>query len=624
MPPRRFKKKSVRKIVEKRMAKAIEKYEKTRADSNNTGGSGSTNTGGTVVPEMHGCSYKTFMNGKPHSFKGTEGVVGLKRWFEKMEQVFEICKCAEDDKVKFAMCTFEGRALTWWNGNVQTLGLANANQIPWSNVKAMMTTEYCPATEIQRMEQELWTLTLKGDDIEAYNNRFHELALMCHELVPTEKKKIERYVRGFPERIKGNITSSKPATLHEAINMARELVEQSVQGRAARIGESNKRKWEDNQRNNNNNNHNYNNNHNNNNNRNRNNNHHQQQNRRQENVRAYAAAPAGGKIYAGNLPKCNRCNLHHHGPCPQKCQRCQRIGHMEKDCRVRLQGAGNDFLQNVTCFGCGEKGHFKDKCPKAGNQQNDGARGRAYVVDMKILQHNRMWSRIVYPLPNGKIPLKFKRESGKSCHSLACIKADEKKLDDIRVVRDFPEISIPVSPLEMLELLNQLKELQEKGFIRPSHSPWGAPVLFVKKKYEEEHEVHLKTILDLLEKEKLYAKFSKCEFWLKEVQFLGHVVNRDGIHVDPSKVESVKNWKTPESPTEIRSFLGFASYVWGDKQDEAFQILKEKLCNAPVLALPDGPDDFVVYLDCNQTMIFGSADAAGQSDSICVKTVEEA
>ncbi|GJV83526.1 putative reverse transcriptase domain-containing protein [Tanacetum coccineum] len=172
MPPRRFKKKSVRKIVEKRVAKAIEKYEKTRADSNNTGGSGSTNTGGTVVPEMHGCSYKTFMNGKPHSFKGTEGVVGLKRWFEKMEQVFEICKCAEDDKVKFAMCTFEGRALTWWNGNVQTLGLANANQIPWSNVKAMMTTEYCPATEIQRMEQEpLKSLT--GEEEPFYGQRGH-------------------------------------------------------------------------------------------------------------------------------------------------------------------------------------------------------------------------------------------------------------------------------------------------------------------------------------------------------------------------------------------------------------------------------------------------------------------
>ncbi|GKC57080.1 hypothetical protein Tco_1084678, partial [Tanacetum coccineum] len=97
------------------------------------------------------------------------------------------------------------------------------------------------------MEQELWTLTLKGDDIEAYNNRFHELALMCPELVPTERKKIKKYVRGFPKRIKGNITSSKHVTLHDAINMARKLVEQSVQGRATRIGESNKRKWEDHQ-----------------------------------------------------------------------------------------------------------------------------------------------------------------------------------------------------------------------------------------------------------------------------------------------------------------------------------------------------------------------------------------
>ncbi|GJV78130.1 putative reverse transcriptase domain-containing protein [Tanacetum coccineum] len=399
--------------------------------------------------------------------RGLECVVGLKRWFEKMEQVFEICKCAEDEKEKFVMCTFEGRALTWWNKNVQTLGLANANQIPWSNVKAMMTTEYYPEIEIQRMEQELWTLTLKGDDIEAYSNRFHELVLMCPEMVSIKSNKIEKYIRGFPERIKGNITSSKPATLHEAINMARELVEQSVQGRAARIGESNKRKWEDNQRNNNNNNHNYNNNHNNNNNnRNRNNNHHQQQNRRPETVRAYAAAPAGGKIYAGNLPKCNRCNLHHHGPCPQKCQRCQRIGHMEKDCRVRLQGAGNDFLQNVTCFGCGEKGHFKDKCPKTGNQQNDGLWESHMMCGLKIRKQNPnvdtlgsfdviivmdwlayhqalidCYEKIVrIPLLNGEILEVQGERPEKDPRSLACIKADEKKLDDIRVVRDFPEV----------------------------------------------------------------------------------------------------------------------------------------------------------------------------------------
>ncbi|GKB07559.1 putative reverse transcriptase domain-containing protein [Tanacetum coccineum] len=230
MPPRRFKKKSVKRLVEKHVAKAIEEYEKNRANLDSAGSSGGNPGNAGETMNVHGCSHKTFLNGKPHTFNGTEGVVGLRRWIEKVEQVFETCKCAEEDKVMFAASTFEGRALTWWNGNVHTLGLVNANHIPWTEFKTMMTTEYCPATEIQRMEQELWTLTLKGDDIEAYNNRFHELALMCPELVPTEKKKIERYVRRFPERIKGNITSSKPATLHDAINMARELVEQAVQG----------------------------------------------------------------------------------------------------------------------------------------------------------------------------------------------------------------------------------------------------------------------------------------------------------------------------------------------------------------------------------------------------------
>ncbi|GJU64816.1 putative reverse transcriptase domain-containing protein [Tanacetum coccineum] len=206
-----MKKKYVKRLVEKRVAKAIEEYEKTRANLSNASGSGTTNAGGTV--NVQGCSHKTFRNGKPHSFNGTEGVVGLRRWIEKVEQVFEICK---------------------W--------LVNANRIPWTEFKTMMTTKYCPVTEIQMMEQELWTLTLKGDDVEAYNNHFHELALMCPELVSTENKKVERYIHGFPKRIKGNIISSKPTTLHDAINMARELVEQAVQGRATRIGESNKRK----------------------------------------------------------------------------------------------------------------------------------------------------------------------------------------------------------------------------------------------------------------------------------------------------------------------------------------------------------------------------------------------
>ncbi|GKA99961.1 hypothetical protein Tco_0827955 [Tanacetum coccineum] len=108
-------------------AEAIAEYERNRTNPENAGGSGPANAGGVVAPDVHGCSYKTFKNCQPHLFNGTEGVVGLTRWFEEMEQVFEISKCAEEDKVKFAICTFEGRALTWWNGNVHTLGLANAN-----------------------------------------------------------------------------------------------------------------------------------------------------------------------------------------------------------------------------------------------------------------------------------------------------------------------------------------------------------------------------------------------------------------------------------------------------------------------------------------------------------------
>ncbi|GKF73440.1 putative reverse transcriptase domain-containing protein, partial [Tanacetum coccineum] len=103
----------------------------------------------------------------------------------------------------------------------------------------------------------------------------------------------------------------------------------------------------------------------------------------------------------------------------------------------------------------------------------------------------------------------------------------------------------------------------------------------------EEHVKHLRLVLELLKKEKLYAKFSKCEFWLREVQFLGHMINGNGIHVDPSKIEAVKNWKAPRTPTE------------GEEQELAFQTLKDKLCNAHILVLPDGPEDFMVYCDAS-------------------------
>ncbi|GJU66497.1 putative reverse transcriptase domain-containing protein [Tanacetum coccineum] len=315
------------------------------------------------------------------------------------------------------------------------------------------------------------------------------------------------------------------------------------------------------------------------------------------------------------------------------------------------------------------------------------------------------------------------------------VEIPEKKIEDVLVVRDFPEVfpkdlqglpptrqvefhiklipgAAPVArapyhlaPAEMKELTEQLKELSDKGFIRPSSSPWRALILFVKKKdgsfrmgidycelnkltlrvrdkdipkiafrtqyghyefqvmpfgltnvpvvfmdfmnrvckpyldkfvivfiddiliysrNEKEHEEHLKTILELLKKEELYAKFSKCEFWINKVKFLRQVIDNSGIHVDLAKIEAVKNWAFPTTLSEIRQFLGLAGYYrrfikgfskiakpmteltqknkkfnWGEEQESAFQLLKQKLCDAPILALPEGNDDFVVYCDAS-------------------------
>nr|GEV39990.1 putative reverse transcriptase domain-containing protein [Tanacetum cinerariifolium] len=155
--------------------------------------------------------------------------------------------------------------------------------------------------------------------------------------------------------------------------------------------------------------------------------------------------------------------------------------------------------------------------------------------------------------------------------------------------------------------------------------PYGqtnAPVVFMDlmNRYKE----HLKAILELLKKEELYAKFSKCEFWIPKVQFLGHVIDSQGIDVGLAKIESVKDWASPKSPMEIRQFLGLAGYYrrfiegfskiakpmtkltqkkvkfeWGNKQEAAFQLLKQKLCSAPILALPEGSEDFIVYCDAS-------------------------
>ncbi|GKA72319.1 putative reverse transcriptase domain-containing protein [Tanacetum coccineum] len=694
------------------------------------------------APAVRECTFAGFMKCNPTVFHGHEGAVELRRWFEKTEMVFRISECAEGKKVKFVAATLQGRALTW-----------------------LMTEEFCPIEEIQRMEHELWNLKVKDFDISDYTQR--------------------------------TAISSRPTSLNEAVHMAHALMEQKVQARAERIAEGIKENGKVHRV-------------------------------RQGNARAMTTAPAEQGGYAGNKPLCNRCRKHHFGYCKVVCNNCGKAGHMARDCKGKAIATGANARPTVTCYDCGEKGHTRNYCPKRKDPQGEEARGRAYVIkdtekqqgpnvvtgtfllnnryatvlfdsgsdksfvntsfshlidinpvrldtsyevelaDGRVASTNTVLRGCTLNLLNhlfkidlmpielgtfdvvigmdwlveqdavivcGKkvvhIPVKNKTlvvegDRGTSrLKIISCIKASkyierghqlfvahvtekepkEKRLEDVPVIRDFPEVfpddlpglppprqvefkielvpgAAPVArapyrlaPSEMKELADQLQELSEKGFIRPSSSPWGAPVLFVKKKdgsfrmcidyrelnklmvknryplpriddlfdqlqgssvyskidlqtgyhqlrikeedipitsfrtryghYEfklkrfgltnasavfmdlmnrvckpyldkfvimfiddiliyskgkEEHEEHLKTILELLKKEQLYAKFSKCDFWLESVQFLGHVINSKGVHIDPGKIEAIKNWATPTTPTEVRPFMGLASY----------------------------------------------------------------
>ncbi|KAI3510702.1 hypothetical protein L1887_17835 [Cichorium endivia] len=796
-----------------------------------------------------------------------------------MESVFHISNCHINNQVKYATCTFVDAALSWWNDQMSSMTIDIAYSLPWTAVKQMLTEEYCPRNEVQKLEQELWTLTMKGSDVKAYTSRYNDLATLCPGLVTPEYKKIERYVWGLAPQIQGMVTASRPTTYDNAKQIAHRLVDQAIRNGTLNQNSVNnttvggfKRKFDNGHQGNT----------------------HPLPGKKHDNGKAYAVTGPTQGSYNGNAPKCNKCNLHHVGFCKNYyCNRCNMKGHTEQYCRRPPHvNPGSGSGKDKTCYGCGEKGHIRRDCTKPRNQEGV-TRGRAFVIgtnearqepgvvtgtflinhlyatilfdsgsDMSyvslkfknLLNHKAIklnepymvemangqtdytyeklidcnltlndhvfrvdlmpmtigsfdviigmdWMSLHHaelicyekairlPLPNNETLIIYGDKPGKNLQLISCIKAqkylrkkycaflahvvdkskEDKKIDDIPEVCDFPEVfpedlpglppprqvefridlvpgASPVAkspyrlaPSEMQELSGQLQELLDKGFIRPSFSPWGAPVLFVKKKdgsfrmcidyrelnkitiknryplpriddlfdqlqgsnyyskidlrsgyhqlrvqeedipktafrtryghYEflvmpfgltnapavfmdlmnrvckpyldkfvivfiddiliysqtkEEHSQYLRIILELLRQEKLYAKFSKCEFWIREVQFLGHVVNSKGIHVDPSKIDAIKNWETPKTPTEIRQFLGLAGYyrrfienfskiakplstltqkdkkfVWEDQQETAFQRLKQMLCQAPILSLPEGINDFVVYCDAS-------------------------
>nr|GEU61825.1 hypothetical protein [Tanacetum cinerariifolium] len=179
------------------------------------------------------CFYADFMKCQPLNFKGTEGVVGLTQWIEKMELVFQISGCAVENQVKFATCTLLDAALTWWNSQIRTLG-PDAYSMAWRVLKKKMTNKYYPQGEIKKLDIELWNLKVKENNVSSYTECFQELTLICTKFVADETEKIDKYVSGLPDNIYGSVKASKPKTLDETIELANDLMDQKLRTYAER------------------------------------------------------------------------------------------------------------------------------------------------------------------------------------------------------------------------------------------------------------------------------------------------------------------------------------------------------------------------------------------------------
>ncbi|GJR85572.1 putative reverse transcriptase domain-containing protein [Tanacetum coccineum] len=475
---------------------------------NNASGSGPVR-GQDTAPTVRECTFVGFMKCNPTVFHGLEGAVELRRWFEKTKSIFEFSECAEGKKVKFAATTLEGPALTWWKSKIATMGLETVNQMPWTEMKQLTTTEFYPIEEVKRMEHELWNLKVKEYNIVAYTQRFNELAIMCPRIVEPERVKVDAFIRGLTDNIKGKATSSKPTNLNKAVRMAHKLMEQKSQARDERILERKKRKWESFQSGNSS----------------GKGNHRDnlrqtlQNNQKQRNARAMVTAPTDGNVSSGSLP------LY---------------------CKEKSVATGANAQPIWTCYDCGEQGHTRNRCPRKVKQEEVGeVHGRAYaikdaepkgpnVVTGTFLLNNRyafvlfdsgsdrsfvdtrfssmldidpvkIGASYEVELADGRVACKYVE---RGCHLfLAHVtdnKSKEKRLEDLPVIHNFPDVfsedlpglppprkvefridlvpgAAPVArapyrlaPSEMKEVSVQLQELPEKGFIRLSSSPWRA------------------------------------------------------------------------------------------------------------------------------------------------------
>ncbi|GKB84708.1 reverse transcriptase domain-containing protein [Tanacetum coccineum] len=348
---------TIKALIAQGVATALAEYESNRGSGNNDD-SHDSRSGRRTERATRECTYSDFLKCQPFNFKGTEGVVGLTQWFKKMEFVFHISNCTVMYQIKFATCTLLGNALMWWNSHIKTVGHDAAYGMPWKTLMKMLTDKYFPRGEIKKLEIEMWNLKVKGTDVVSYTQRFQELALMCGIMFLEESDQVEKYVRGLFDMIQGSVMASKPKTMQEAIEIDNDLMDQKVRAYAERQVK-NKMKFD-------------------------NNNQAQQQPPKKQSVAiAYTAGYGERKEYVGTLPLCNRCKLHHNGPCTIKCRNCKKVGHMTRDCKNPAAAKNQRIL---TYFECGNQGHYMSDCPELKNQNHRNktrgteARGMVYAL----------------------------------------------------------------------------------------------------------------------------------------------------------------------------------------------------------------------------------------------------
>ncbi|GJV83181.1 putative reverse transcriptase domain-containing protein, partial [Tanacetum coccineum] len=263
-------------------------------DDNGNGGNGNSNENDRCArPVARECTYQDFMKCQPLNFKGTEGVFGLIRWFEKMETVFHINNCPEKYQVKYATCTLLHSALTWWNSHKRTIGADAAFAMSWRELMKLMA------------------------------ERFQELTMMCTKMVPKEEDRVEKFIGGLLDNIQGNVTAAEPTRLQDVVRIANNLMDQKLKGYAMKNAE-NKRKFDNSQKDN----------------------HGQQPLNKRQNVRGLARAYTAGnnkrRVYNGPLPLCNKCKFHHEGPCTVRCRKCKKVRTLRSDCpKLKDQNHGN-------------------------------------------------------------------------------------------------------------------------------------------------------------------------------------------------------------------------------------------------------------------------------------------